>query len=73
MLDQYKETISTNEIIERVNKENLYADFVNSQENGFFEFMNYVYDVIENLKNHQIILKFEYQYLHLFRLVLYQL
>ena len=51
MLDQYKETISTNEIIERVNKENLYADFVNSQENGFFEFMNYVYDVIENLKN----------------------
>ena len=40
MLDQYKETISTNEIIERVNKENLYADFVNSQENGFFEFMN---------------------------------
>ena len=35
MLDQYKETISTNEIIERVNKENLYVDFVNSQENGF--------------------------------------
>ena len=58
MLDQYKETISTNEIIERVNKENLYSDFVNSQENGFFEFMNYVYDVIENLKNRAQISQF---------------
>lgn len=53
MLEQYKVHIDEEEqakIINSVNKENLYADFISSQEQGFIRFMNYIYTVVDELK-----------------------
>ena len=53
LLEQYKVCIDEErqaKIINDVNKENLYVDFINSQEQGFFRFMNYVYTVVDELK-----------------------
>ena len=53
MLEQYKVCIDEErqaEIIDVVNKENLYVDFIHSQEQGFFRFMNYIYTVVDELK-----------------------
>lgn len=54
MLSKYKVTNlnsdNTNRIINQIKTENLYAEFVSSQEQGFFRFMNYIYTVIDNLK-----------------------
>lgn len=54
MLCEYKintDEKRTQQLVERVEREKVYIDFVKSQEQGFFRFMNYVYDVINNLKN----------------------
>lgn len=54
MLCEYKVNTDekrTQQLVERVKREKVYIDFVKSQEQGFFRFMNYVYDVINNLKN----------------------
>lgn len=54
MLSKYKLTNfnneNTNKIINKIKTENLYAEFVSSQEQGFFRLMNYIYTVIDNLK-----------------------
>lgn len=62
MLDKYKisseEIEKTNEVVAKVNRENLYSNFVSSQEQGFFRFMDYVYNVIDSLKKHAQISQF---------------
>lgn len=62
MLNKYKvsseELAKTDEIVQKVNRENLYSDFVSSQEEGFFRFMDYVYNVIDSLKKHAKISQF---------------
>lgn len=53
MLDQYKVCIEEEkqaQTINSINKENLYADFIHSQEQGFFRFMDYIYTVVDELK-----------------------
>ena len=62
MLNQYKlseeELLLSNEIVEKANREKLYSTFVQSQEVGFFRFMNYIYSVIDSLKKHAEISQF---------------
>lgn len=59
MLEQYKVEESNNEeIAKRLQKEKIYLNFVKEQEQGFIRFINYVYDVINNLKQKAIISPF---------------
>lgn len=51
MLEQYKvEQPNSEEVAEKVKKENVYLEFIKGQEAGFIRFINYVYETIENLK-----------------------
>lgn len=54
MLNKYKvdnyNQEKTSLMAEKIKKEQLYIEFVASQEQGFFKFMNYVYTVVDNLK-----------------------
>lgn len=53
MLEQYRVCIDEKkyaEIVNKINKEKLYENFICSQEAGFFRFMNYVYTVVDELK-----------------------
>lgn len=59
LLEQYKVEQSNNEeIAKRVQEEKLYLTFVKEQEKGFIRFINYVYDIIDNLKQKAIISPF---------------
>lgn len=59
LLEQYRVEKSNNEeIVNRVQKENIYLNFVHEQESGFFRFINYVYNVVNNLKQKAIISSF---------------
>lgn len=59
MLEQYKVEQSNNEeIAQKVMREKIYLSFVKEQEQGFIRFINYVYDVINNLKQKAIISPF---------------
>lgn len=49
MLEDYKINVDNN-VAERVNKENIYTDFVSSQEQGFMRFINYINSVVDILK-----------------------
>lgn len=48
-VDEYNQE-KTSLMAERIKRENLYMEFVKSQEQGFFEFMDYVYTTVDNLK-----------------------
>lgn len=52
MLKDYKINLddSSREISERIKKENIYTEFVSSQEQGFIRFINYINEVIDMLK-----------------------
>lgn len=59
MLEQYRVAQSNNEeIAKKIQKEKIYLNFVKEQEEGFIRFINYVYDVINNLKQKAIISPF---------------
>lgn len=49
MLEDYKINVDNN-VAEKVNKENIYTDFVSSQEQGFMRFINYINSVVDILK-----------------------
>lgn len=49
MLEDYKINVGNN-VAEKVNKENLYNEFVSAQEQGFIRFINYINGVIYILK-----------------------
>lgn len=52
MLEEYKVNIADNadSIINRVNKEKIYIEFVESQQQGFMRFINYINFVVDTLK-----------------------
>lgn len=52
MLENYKIDLydKSQEIVEKINKENIYAEFVASQEQGFMRFVNYINSVVDILK-----------------------
>lgn len=52
MLKEYKVDLNNKEkeISEKVRRENLYIEFVNSQEQGFIRFINYINSVVNILK-----------------------
>lgn len=52
MLNNYKVDVfdDTKEVIDKVNKENIYIEFVRSQEQGFMRFINYINSVVNLLK-----------------------
>lgn len=52
MLDEYKVDVNNDVklLAEKVNMENIYDDFVRLQEQGFIRFINYVYSVVNILK-----------------------
>lgn len=49
MLEDYKINVDNN-VAEKFNKENIYTDFVSSQEQGFMRFINYINSVVDILK-----------------------
>lgn len=52
MLDDYKVDVlnNTQEVIAKINQENIYIEFVKSQEQGFMRFINFINSVVNTLK-----------------------
>ena len=52
MLEDYKVNINdeTQKIADRVNRENIYIKFIDSQEQGFMRFINYINSTVDILK-----------------------
>lgn len=60
MLNNYKVNLNekSKEIAEKVNLENSYIEFVESQEQGFMRFINYINSVVDSLKQRALISPF---------------
>lgn len=60
MLDKYKVNIQneTKELVDKIEREKVYTDFINSQEQGFIRFIEYINYVVDTLKKKALISPF---------------